>query len=82
MYKFEFEGNIQFNNNCCRKVCVGGGGKWFNGPRETSRYYAYGLAGADPGGAGAGTHPWDGETRAEGAGSFVSRAERRDTGVP
>ena len=33
------------------------------------------------GGAGAGAHPWDGGTRAFGAGSFVSRAERRDTGV-
>ena len=33
------------------------------------------------GGAGAGAHPWDGRTRAEGAGSLVSRAERRDTGV-
>ena len=31
--------------------------------------------------AGAGVHPWDGRTRAEGAGSLVSRAERRDTGV-
>ena len=37
--------------------------------------------GADPGGAGAGAHPWDGRTRAKGAGSLVSRAERRDTGV-
>ena len=26
-------------------------------------------------------HPWDGRTRAEGAGSLASRAERRDTGV-
>ena len=33
------------------------------------------------GGAGAGAHPWDGRTRAEGAGFLVSRAERRDTGV-
>ena len=34
-------------------------------------------AGADPGGgAGAGAHPWDGRTRAESAGSLVSRAER------
>ena len=32
-------------------------------------------------GAVAGAHPWDGRTRAEGAGSLVSRAERRDTGV-
>ena len=31
------------------------------------------------GGARAGAHPWDGGTRAEGAGSLVSRAERRDT---
>ena len=40
-------------------------------------------SGADPGGGGAGAsaHPWDGRTRAEGAGSLVSRAERRDTGV-
>ena len=34
------------------------------------------------GGAGSGVHPWHGGTRAEGAGSFVSKAERRDTGVP
>ena len=34
------------------------------------------------GGARSGAHPWDGGTRAEGAGFFVSRAERRDTGVP
>ena len=34
------------------------------------------------GGAGSGAHPWEGGTRAEGAGSFFSRAERRDTGVP
>ena len=40
------------------------------------------FAGADPGGAGSGAHPWDGGIRAEGAGSFVSRAERRDIGVP
>ena len=33
------------------------------------------------GGAGAGAHPWDGRKRAEGAGSLVSGAERRDTGV-
>ena len=41
------------------------------------------VAGADPGGGGAraGAHPCDGRTRAEGAGSLVSRAERRDTGV-
>ena len=37
------------------------------------------LPGADP--AGAGAHPWDRKTRAEGAGSLVSRAERKDTGV-
>ena len=40
------------------------------------------VTGTDPGGAGSGAHPWDEETRAEGAGSFVSRAERRDTGIP
>ena len=42
-----------------------------------------GQPGADPGGGGAGSgaHPSDGGTRAEGAGSFVSRAERKDTGV-
>ena len=34
------------------------------------------------GGSGSGARPWDGGTRAEGAVSFVSRAERRDTGVP
>ena len=34
------------------------------------------------GGARSGAHSWDGGTRAEGAGSFVPRAERRDTGVP
>ena len=34
------------------------------------------------GGAGSGTHPRDGGTRAEVAASFVSRAERRDTSVP
>ena len=44
--------------------------------------YRY-VAGANPGGrgAGSGAHPWDGGIRAEGAGSFVSRAERRDAGV-
>ena len=38
------------------------------------------VPGADPGGrgAGAGAHPWDGKTRAEGTGSLVSRAERTE----
>ena len=41
-------------------------------------------SGTDPGGAGSCTHSWDRGIRTEGAGSFISRAERtlRHTGVP
>ena len=55
----------------------------FNAGRQHQKLLCriFSRRGSRGGGAGAGVHPWDGRTRAEGAGSLVSRAERRDTGV-
>ena len=53
----------------------------FTKKKYIRQVYSLAQALIQGGSAGAGAHPRDGRTCAQGAGSLVSRAERRDTGV-